>query len=151
MKRILSCLLIGILLFSSAAFAENKQYVQPESTETTDKITPESNPECFSDALGVDIIMENVMLPIADTAVFELYDSNGRLLGTNTREINANTKSIYLYFTLPQYRLGSDFNLKLVSGMAGFTYYSDRYWVGQTVKLHTYVYQKLLNYLFCEK
>ena len=141
-KKFTAFILSAVFVFSSAAFAENKQYVQPESTETTDKITPESNPECFSDALGVDIIMENVMLPIADTAVFELYDSNGRLLGTNTREINANTKSIYLYFTHPQYRLASDFNLKLVSGMAGFTYYSDRYWVGQTVKLHTYVYQK---------
>lgn len=105
------------------------------------EITPENNPECFSDALGFDIIMEDVMLPLSDTAVFELYDSDGNILGTDAREINADTKSIYLYFKLPQYRLGTDFKLKLVSGMAGFTYYSDRYWIGQTVDLHTYVYQ----------
>ena len=146
--KLTALLITAVLSLSSAAFAENIENGETAAktaltaTAAEDKITPETNPEYFSDALGFDIIMEDVMVPIADTAVFELYDANGKLLGTNKREVNADTKSLYLYFKLPQYKLGTDFKLKLVSGMAGFTYYSDRYWLGQTVDLHTYVYQK---------
>lgn len=143
-KKTVLMIMSAVFIFSSAAFSENDAGAGGTLTKDiqyTDGITPETHPEFFSDALGFDILMEDVMLPLSETAVFELYDSHGNLLGTNEREINADTKSLYLYFKLPQYRLGTDFTLKLVSGMAGFTYYSDTYYPGDTVNVHTYVYQ----------
>ena len=122
-----------ILLFAVGVMAADKVADNIEAAYMAE------HPEEYSDALGVDIFIEDKMLITDSEAVFELYDTKGKLIGTNTREITADTERIYLHFTMPTYKLGTDFVLKLVSGLTNVLYYEDRVWAGEETTLHTYV------------
>jgi hypothetical protein len=114
--------------------------ILPSSTpKPNDTITPETAPEQFSDALGIDLFIEDKMVVTDSTAKFELYDMEGNLLGTDEEWIGSDTDRVYIYFKLPQYRMGTEFKLKLVSGLTNITYYSDKIWPGEETVLQTYL------------
>lgn len=143
-KKIIAVILaLAVLSNVSITMAQTSLFPEPsdvhEIPEVFSEESSEAIPEEYSDALGIDVLLEEKMVVVDSTAVFELYDTDGNLLGTNERWIGGDTRSLYLYFKLPQYKLGTDFVLKLVSGLTNFTYYSDRIWEGGTATLHTYL------------
>lgn len=78
------------------------------------------------------------MSVVDSTAVFELYDAEDNFLSSAQAWIGGETQSIYLHYSVPQYKLGTDFKLKLVSGLRSAKYYSDMIEPGGMFTLHTY-------------
>ena len=135
-KTKIALIIIAILtlLVAGVAFAA-------EEAKKAELAYMEAHPEEYSDALGIDVFMNDKMVVTESEAVFELYDKKGNLIDTNTREITKDTEQIYLHFSIPRYKLGTEFVLKLVSGMTNVIYYEDRIWEGEKATLKTYFYR----------
>lgn len=138
-KAVTAVLMLSMFFCMKAAFAEPETADTTEATQTESVYDAEANPERYSDAVGVDVYIDYKMVPTDSTAVFELYDTAGQLLGTCEQWIGSDTRLVYLHFPVERYELGKEFELKLVSGLRSFVYYSDTIRPGESAKLQTYI------------
>ena len=144
MKKFLAVLLALLMMSGTiGVFADNL----PEDTTTAEiaEISEQQPVEeaeqakkYYSDAIGVEVIIQKKMVVVDSTAVFELYDAEDNFLFSAQAWIGGETQSIYLHYSVPQYKLGTDFKLKLVSGLRSAKYYSDMIEPGGMFTLHTY-------------
>ena len=70
----------------------------------------------------------------------ELYNDKDEFLGSQLRYVGWDTPSVSMVFTVPQYRMGEKFKVKLVSGLRSLRYYDDWVEPGGTLEVQTYGY-----------
>lgn len=151
MKKFLAVLLASLMMSGTigafadtlpedAATAEIAETSEQQPVEKEAENIPETEQakEYYSDAIGVEVIIQKKMSVVDSTAVFELYDAEDNFLSSAQAWIGGETQSIYLHYSVPQYKLGTDFKLKLVSGLRSAKYYSDVIEPGGMFTLHTY-------------
>lgn len=144
MKKFLAVLLASLMMSGTiGAFADTlpEDAATAEIAETSEQQPIEEAEQAkkyYSDAIGVEVIIQKKMVVVDSTAVFELYDAEDNFLSSAQAWIGGETQSIYLHYSVPQYKLGTDFKLKLVSGLRSAKYYSDMIEPGGMFTLHTY-------------
>ncbi len=77
---------------------------------------------------------------IANNAFVELYSEDGELLGSQHRYVGYDTPSVTMVFEVPEYRMGTNFKVKLVSGLRSLKYYDSYVEPGGTLDVQTYGY-----------
>ena len=117
------------------------------ANDTDEAVTPEEQvgePEemtdysPISDAIGVDINILPHQWVTDSIAKFNLFDSDGNLVGTDEQWIGGSTRSIHLQFSVPPYTIGSTFTLGFVDGFRSLKYYDDTITPGESFTLGTY-------------
>lgn len=115
---------------------------EPEQTEApvleNTALEEQLFPDLYSDAVGVDITINPHQVVIDSVAKFNLFDSQGNLVGTDEQWIGGDTHSIRLQFSVPKYRLGEVFTLGFVDGFKSLTYYTNTITPGNWFSLETY-------------
>lgn len=136
MKASLAMLLItAVLTVPAAAFADNPpdEDVQIQETSASDTAYSANN-------IGIDIYIGEHQNVIDSVARFNLFDSEGTLVGTKEEWIGGETDHIRLDFEVPQYYLGAEFTLGFVDGFRTLQYYDDIIAPGGSFTLGTYTY-----------
>ncbi|MDO5397788.1 MAG: L,D-transpeptidase family protein [bacterium] len=113
---------------------ETVQTEEPENEQPAETL----NPALISDAIGIDINIAPHQLVTDSTAKFNLFDSNGNLVGTSEQWIGGDTRSIRLQFSVPPYIVGSAFTLGLADGLKSLKYYDNTIAPGGSFILETY-------------
>lgn len=112
---------------------------EPEQTELTAEAENDAaDSAIISDALGIDITIAPHQWVTDSIARFNLFDSNGDLVGTSEQWIGGDTHSLRLQFSVPPYTVGSSFTLGLVDGLKSLKYYDDTITPGGSFILGTY-------------
>ena len=93
-----------------------------------------------SDSVHLEFKMIPRMQVKDSTAEFYLYDSEGNLLSKVSEWVGGITEKLSFDISVPRYRLGKSFTLKLNSGLTYIKYYDRVYGVGEDIKLDTYIY-----------
>ncbi len=93
-----------------------------------------------SDSVHLEFKMIPRMQVKDSTAEFYLYDSEGNLLSKVSEWVGGITEKLSFDISVPRYRLGKSFTLKLNSGLTYIKYYDRVYGVGDEIKLDTYIY-----------
>lgn len=88
--------------------------------------------------LTIDVIQQKHI--ISNNAVVELYSISDELLGSQLRYVGWDTPSVSMTFTVPEYRMGEKFKVKLVSGLRSLKYYDTFVEPGGTLEVETYGY-----------
>lgn len=109
--------------------------ITEEQVEAMEEITDYS---LISDAIGVDINILPHQWVTDSSARFNLFDSDGNIVGTSEQWIDGLTESIHLQFTVPPYTIGDTFTLGLGYGLKSLKYYDDTITEGGTFTLGTY-------------
>ena len=112
---------------------------KPVSTQTPSP-TPSAPPQELSTEFNLTIDVEPHKYIISSNAVVELYNDKDELLGSQLRYVGWDTPSVSMVFTVPQYRMGEKFKIKLVSGLRSLRYYDDLVEPGGTLEVQTYGY-----------
>lgn len=122
-----------------AATASPESSAVPSATQS-----PSPTPSAPSRELSKQFKLDIEMLPhpyvIPNEAVIELYSDKNELLGTAKENVDQNTKMLNLVFDVPEYRMGSSFKIKLVSGLRSIKYYDEFVEAGGTLNVQTYGY-----------
>lgn len=106
----------------------------PPSPSPTQKATAAELSKQFK--LTINIIPRKYI--ISSNAVMELYDSKGKLLGSQLSYVGWGVDSIDMTFDVPEYRMGEAFTVKLVSGLRSVKYYDSVIPEGGTFEVKTY-------------
>lgn len=102
--------------------------------------TPSAPPQELSKEFNLTIEVTPHKYIISNNAVIELYNDKDELLGSELRYVGWDTPSVNMVFSVPEYRMGEKFKIKLVSGLRSITYYDTRIEPGETVEVQTYGY-----------
>lgn len=132
MKKFIAAMLIFSALAPYNVLAEEITLNPPQIYNN------EINPLLISDAVGVDIYIEDCQVRKDSSAHFNLFNSKGELVGTDEKWIDSDTDMVHLQFNVPQYEIGEVFTLGLVDGLSTLTYYSYTIHPGNTIELGTY-------------
>jgi len=136
-----------------AAAPASEMTIETAAEETPVETAPETPDEAFaaepeaeaapveiSDAIGIDITVMPHQLVVDSTAKFNLFNSDGELVGTAEEWIGGETTDIRLQFSVPAYVVGSEFTLGLVSGLRSLKYYDMEIAPGGSFTLGTYCF-----------
>lgn len=164
MKKILSLLLcVSMLTSAITVFADEEPSAAPtedavteevseteipESTETpmetvveTPSAAPTEKPGSHSTKVSLNITVQQVPNIQKADVVFELYDTDGRLLDAKSQVIDEGVSRLDYTFNVPDYTIGKRFRLRCAAGLSKIKYYSDFFYVGQDIEFDTYEYK----------
>ncbi len=80
----------------------------------------------------------NITYGMGTTAEFELYDTEGKLLDTQSVEVAKDATDFAVTFKVPRYEMGTNFVFKLISGLDVVYAGSDTLYAGDTYTVETY-------------
>ncbi len=132
MKKIIAATLILSALAPFCVFADE---ITADETAVYEQAT---NPLMLSDAVGVDIHIDDCQVRLDSSAHFNLFNSKGELVATDEKWIDGETDTIHLQFSVPQYEIGEVFTLGLVDGLYSLTYYTYSIYAGEALEIATY-------------
>lgn len=129
---------------SPKAVIEDEVSPSPEATASP-SVSP--SPEVanvpkkeLSSQFVLDLTIAYRKYVIADNAMIELYDMDDNLLGTAHDYVGWGTSLVQLVFDVPEYRMGTKFKVKLVSGLRSIWYCGQQAQPGEMLEVETYGY-----------
>lgn len=165
MKKLISLLICTVTVLSSvSAFADSVADTEVSTVSQAENIlkdtaaldtetgTETAAPESGTTSPTTDIspLLRNKVSVTANIAnmpfvkdsdaILELLTTDGVSLGTSSAHIAPNTEKIEFTFDVPQYKIGTSFKVKPVSGLESVLYYEDAYHIGNEFTLPTYSY-----------
>lgn len=102
---------------------------------------PTVDPVLLSTEVTLQINIDQSVRIKNSTARFELYDEAGTLLAVEDAPIEGDEAIVYVTFNVPQYTIGKNYTLKLVSGLTSVRFYDDTYVPGDSFNFSTYRYE----------
>ncbi len=153
MKKLISLLIMtSIISGVSTAFAYEfpdnipegvKIAPNPMATEIATEQTPTEAPTeapALTSTLTVTATVEAMPFPMDSDVTLSLYTMDNKFLGTSTKPITRDAKTIVFDFTVPEVKSGDTYKVKGVSGFDSILYYTDRYFPNKDFTFPVYTY-----------
>ena len=126
----ISAVFLATLILSFAFAAVS--YADADATEAA--------APAVSNQFKVIFDVRNETYAVPTTAQFELYDKSGNLLDTSSADIASDTYGFEIVFDVPQYTIGTSFDMTMTNGLNGVIYGTTTYGSGEKMPLETYAY-----------